>query len=178
MDKTKNWWESRAVWAGAVAVVIGALKAFGLDHLAGEEEAIVGVVMNLAIVIASVLGIAGRVTATKQIKKPTPPSRLPILTCFLCLLAFLVVLPAGGCQEQQEQGVRLDAPFYVLVENQAINGEVQAKNCWDWYQAVPDGMKPQLKPYCDSLAGMSDSLFILLDEHDGIDPNAGDGGAR
>lgn len=171
MTTKKYWWQSKTIWAGVVGLVFGVLNAFGIAQLAGEEEGIIDAIMKVVILAASVLAIRGRLSATSEIRKAGNPTTS--YTTFL--LALLVLIGVGGCQER---GVRLDLPFYTLVENQAINGEVQARNCWEWFWAIPDGMKPQLKPYCDSLAGMADSLFILLDEHDGIAPDAGDGGVQ
>lgn len=177
MEKTKSWWQSRTVWAGLVAMIVGTLKVFGVGHATGEEEAIVDTIMQIIVVVASMIAIQGRVSATKQIKKPglpdieSQPGFPPLIIVGLLLLACLVALPAGGCQGGL-RGVQLDLPFYTLVESQAISAAIQAENCWDWYRAVPEGLKPQIKPYCRSLAGMSDVLFILLDESDGIDPNS------
>ncbi len=71
MDQTKAWWESKAVWANVVVILVGAAQATGLiDATTGSQLTadLPGILVGLATSVAGIAGIYGRVVATRQIR--------------------------------------------------------------------------------------------------------------
>ncbi len=66
----KKWWESRGVWGGVVALVLGILKTTGwikgIENIQVEQA--VDVAVNVAIALAGALALYGRVKAKGPIQ--------------------------------------------------------------------------------------------------------------
>ena len=71
----KQWWQSKTMWAGIVALVVGALGSTGLANIGGEQEAIVEKIMEIVTLAVGMITIYGRIKANSVIvKKPSPPA--------------------------------------------------------------------------------------------------------
>jgi len=66
----KNWWESRTIIAGLVAIIASTLNLFGVELPLSEQLILADLAFELATVIAGVVAIWGRVVATKKIAPP------------------------------------------------------------------------------------------------------------
>jgi len=67
---TKNWWESKTVWANIMAVVLSLAVTFGL--LTADQSASIGGMLPdtmamIGAVVANVIAIWARITTTKTI---------------------------------------------------------------------------------------------------------------
>ena len=63
----KNWWESRTIIAGLVAIVASALSMMGIEVPFSEQIILADIAFELATIIASGVAVWGRVFATKKI---------------------------------------------------------------------------------------------------------------
>ena len=95
MDGTKNWWQSKTMWAGIVTLVIGVLGSTGLSDMEGQQDVIVEKIMEILTAIGSLIVLYGRATAQSAITKKPPASTAGVL--LLC-----VMLIAGGCISAQQ----------------------------------------------------------------------------
>jgi len=119
MNGTKNWWQSKTMWAGIVTLVIGVLGSTGLSDMEGQQDVIVEKIMEILTAIGSLIVLYGRATAQSAITKKPPASTAGVL--LLCAM-----LIAGGCSQVQM------SPQYrqqLLMSNalvQSLNGDCQA----------------------------------------------------
>ncbi len=65
MEETKKWYQSKAVWAGIVAVVTVTLNAI-LQQFGPNP--IIQLILNIITGVAGAFGIYGRVVADKKIE--------------------------------------------------------------------------------------------------------------
>jgi hypothetical protein len=63
----KNWWESRTIIAGLVAIIASALSMMGIEVPFSEQIIMADIAFELATIIASGVAVWGRVIATKKI---------------------------------------------------------------------------------------------------------------
>ena len=63
----KKWWQSKTMWAGIVALILGILSTAGAVDLSGEADIIVEKIMDIVTGIAGFIAIYGRVTAKSKI---------------------------------------------------------------------------------------------------------------
>ena len=61
----KEWFLSKAVWGGIIAIIAGAAAAFGYDVDAASQEQIVFQVVAIA---GGLFGLYGRIKSTTKIK--------------------------------------------------------------------------------------------------------------
>lgn len=66
----KNWWESRTIIAGLVAIVASGLNLIGVEIPFSEQLILADIAFELATVIAGGVAVWGRVVATKKIAPP------------------------------------------------------------------------------------------------------------
>lgn len=66
-SEIKNWWESRTIIAGLVAIVASALSMMGIEVPFSEQIILADIAFELATIIASGVAVWGRVIATKKI---------------------------------------------------------------------------------------------------------------
>lgn len=71
MEDVKNWWQSKGIWGGIIALVSLIAGFFGFTLGPEDQAALVGVAVTVSGLIGTVLGIVGRVTAKKAIGKPS-----------------------------------------------------------------------------------------------------------
>ena len=90
MQETKQWYSSRAVWAGIVAAIIGILGAFGVD-VVDSPDSIADNIVALVVAISGLVTILGRIKATKKIVSRKTQSVLKTII----LLALTGIL--AGC---------------------------------------------------------------------------------
>lgn len=90
MEETKQWWQSKTMWAGIVTFVVGVLGATGLADMEGQQNVIVEKVMQIVTALGSLIILYGRVTAKSMIVKKPPGTTAGVL--LLCS-----ILIAGGC---------------------------------------------------------------------------------
>ena len=69
MFEKKPWYKSKTIVAAIVAVVLSVAAACGVEGLGGEKDAIVEAVMEIAVAVAGVIAIYGRVKAKENIGK-------------------------------------------------------------------------------------------------------------
>ena len=102
MNEQKEWYKSKAVWAGIVTAVLGILGAIGID-LASEQDTITDLLVQIGVAVSGVIALVGRLTANKKIMR----------VIFLPL--FLGLLLTAGCSE-----VSLSPPYQMQLERSAI----------------------------------------------------------
>jgi len=95
MDGTKNWWQSKTMWAGIVTLVIGVLGSTGLSDMEGQQDVIVEKIMEILTAIGSLIVLYGRATAQSAITKKPPASTAGVL--LLCAM-----LLTSGCISAQQ----------------------------------------------------------------------------
>lgn len=66
MTDTKTWYASKSVWASLIMLVSIALRAAGID-LGPFEEELTNMILELVTVGAAVMGLWGRISATKRV---------------------------------------------------------------------------------------------------------------
>lgn len=66
---TKPFWQSKTIIAAFVTVVLSALAALGVGGIEGEKETATELIFQLITVVAGIIAIAGRITATKDLTK-------------------------------------------------------------------------------------------------------------
>jgi hypothetical protein len=66
MSDTKRWYASKAVWASLIMLLSIALRAAGID-LGPFEEELTNMILEVVTVGAAVLGLWGRITASKRL---------------------------------------------------------------------------------------------------------------
>ena len=67
MNDNKNWWASKTVWGGLIALVAGALGVFGYTLLPDDQAALIDGGSAVAASLGGIIAIWGRVCASKQI---------------------------------------------------------------------------------------------------------------
>jgi len=68
MNGTKAWWQSRGVLGPMVATLAFGLKlAFGVDVGEAEQAALIDGILNLTVFGGALVGVWGRITASKRI---------------------------------------------------------------------------------------------------------------
>ena len=68
-ESNKNWWASRTVWGGLIALIAGALGVFGYTLLPEDQAALIDGRSALAASLGGIIAIWGRVRASRQIGK-------------------------------------------------------------------------------------------------------------
>jgi hypothetical protein len=71
MEETKNWWQSKGVLGGIVSLIALVVGAFGYSVSPEDQAAVVAVMAVLVSAGGTLVGIIGRVKATKIIGKPS-----------------------------------------------------------------------------------------------------------
>lgn len=67
---SKNWYKSKGVWGGLVAMVTGLIfTAFKID-LEPEHDTIIELIMSIVTLIGGITAFIGRIVAKTTIKKP------------------------------------------------------------------------------------------------------------
>lgn len=66
--ETKPWWQSKGTWGGLIAIAAGVAGAFGYTITPDDQTWIVEAVVSIATVAGGVLGVYGRIKASKTIK--------------------------------------------------------------------------------------------------------------
>ena len=94
MDGTKQWWQSKTMWAGIVTLVIGVLGSTGLADMEGQQDVIVEKIMNIITAVGSLIVLYGRATAQSSITKKPPAA--PAAVLLLCAM-----LLTSGCISTQ-----------------------------------------------------------------------------
>jgi hypothetical protein len=67
MDDIKGFFASKTVWAGLAAIVIGGAPLLGWTISEDDARALTELAPQIGTVLTGLLGIYGRVTATKRI---------------------------------------------------------------------------------------------------------------
>ena len=116
--ETKQWYLSKGVWGGIVAAVIGVLSMFGVGAVNAEQETITELIMQIVSVIAGIVAVYGRITANKNITKPTNEKKIFALT--ICLFAMFL----GGC-------LYADQTTKAILQQEAIVINEINKRCQD-----------------------------------------------
>lgn len=109
MEKTKEWYQSKTVWASLVTVVLGLLAAVGVVDLQGESEQITEKIFELVVAIAGAVALYGRLSAK---------SKLLIITLFLMLFA--------GCSQVQMSPAYRQQLEMTTVVVKSLNEDCQA----------------------------------------------------
>ena len=72
MNGEEKWWQSKTIWGAGVALAAFALTWFGVTVTPEEQTTLVTLIVAVATpagaLVAFVLTIIGRITATKKIK--------------------------------------------------------------------------------------------------------------
>lgn len=68
MEDVKQWYLSKTVWGGLLAVAASALQLKGLQLGAGDQSAIADSVVSIAGALGGIVAVYGRVTAKSAIK--------------------------------------------------------------------------------------------------------------
>lgn len=69
MNENKEWYHSRSVWGGIVALGAAMAGLFGLTVEPDAHEALVAALANGAAAIGSLIAIIGRIDARKTIAR-------------------------------------------------------------------------------------------------------------
>jgi len=152
MNGTKNWWQSKTMWAGIVTLVIGVLGSTGLADMEGQQDVIVEKIMNIITAVGSLVVLWGRIRATSSILPAPPKATVGVL--LLCAM-----LIAGGCSQVQM------SPQYrqqLLMSNalvQSLNSDCQAGD--------PNACR-------DGLNASAQTLQMLVDAVDARPSKGGD----
>lgn len=78
MNDTKPWYQSTAVWASLVTVLVSLATAFGvIDAAAGStiSEQLPGLIVSVVTAILGALSLFGRVTAKTEITASAEPTK-------------------------------------------------------------------------------------------------------
>ena len=67
MNRTKPWYQSRTVWAGAVSAATGIGALFGVHVPADQTPALTDALLGLTVSISGLVAIYGRVVANSKI---------------------------------------------------------------------------------------------------------------
>jgi hypothetical protein len=67
MNDNKAWYLSKTVWSGIIAALAGMAGLFGWTIPAGEVQNITEYVVSGIVTVAGLLGVYGRVKATKKV---------------------------------------------------------------------------------------------------------------
>jgi hypothetical protein len=68
METTKDWYQSKTVWGGLVAIAAALMKAAGTEISLADQAALIDAAINLAGVVGGILAIYGRLAATASIR--------------------------------------------------------------------------------------------------------------
>lgn len=67
MDDTKQWYHSKTVWGGLIAVMASLLQATGIDIDAGTQGALADDLVALAGAVGGLVAIYGRIAANRRL---------------------------------------------------------------------------------------------------------------
>lgn len=67
MDDTKQWYLSKTVWGGLIAVLASLPRAMGIDIDAGTQAAIADDLVALAGAVGGLVAIYGRIAANRRL---------------------------------------------------------------------------------------------------------------
>ncbi len=67
MNDMKQWYESKTVWGGLIAILASLLQAAGIDVDPGTQADLADNAMALAGAIGGLVAIYGRLTAEKKL---------------------------------------------------------------------------------------------------------------
>ena len=68
MEETKKWYESKGVLGGFVTILVIILGAFGYTISPEDQKVIIAAVSAIVATGSSLVGVYGRVKATKKIQ--------------------------------------------------------------------------------------------------------------
>jgi len=68
MYESKNWYESKAAWAGVVTMAAGIAGAAGVVIGLEDQEQLVGIIITTITSVSGLIGLYGRITAKSRIK--------------------------------------------------------------------------------------------------------------
>ncbi|HIJ67454.1 MAG TPA: hypothetical protein HPP87_04625 [Planctomycetes bacterium] len=155
MDETKQWYQSRAVWAGIVAAIVGILGTFGVE-VPDSPDSIADNIVALIVAVAGIITIIGRVTAKKKIVSANNSSaKLTILIVLFTLVS--------GCFGP----ITVHDPAYLVeLDNAVGTTRALAEQCY----------AGQLDPNecCDGLDAAYNVLNAFSDAAHGRDVKGGD----
>ena len=100
MNESKEWYESRTVWAGFLSMICGIAGLFGIQFTPEGQSIITELLMSLGAAGGGIGAIVSRVKATKIIRS-IPNSLIP--AAFLALSgALLLGMPAPANAQDTE----------------------------------------------------------------------------
>ena len=67
MDGTKKWWESRGIWGGVAAAIVGLGGILGWTFAEGDAATMTDLIMGIVAGVGGLLAIWGRRDADKKI---------------------------------------------------------------------------------------------------------------
>jgi hypothetical protein len=76
MDLVKNWYQSKTIWGGLIAVAASALQLAGLEIGAADQAELADIAVTLTGAAGGLLALYGRIAAVGSIggKAPSRPS--------------------------------------------------------------------------------------------------------
>lgn len=122
----KQWWRSRGVWGGVVAMLAGIAAALGYSLSEGVQADIVELILGIAGVAGGGLAVWGRIKAETKIAGTGVPSTIKGLLALALAVAVPALLLAGcaGTRTQTDPGT-VDPGRYRAVAAQ-LPGVVEA----------------------------------------------------
>lgn len=64
----KKWYESKSIWGGLITILSIVLGVFGYTLSPEDAELLIGAFAALGAAVGGIVGIVGRVKATKEIR--------------------------------------------------------------------------------------------------------------
>lgn len=68
MGELKNWYMSKTVWGGVVAILASCSHLFGVDIASDDQSGLVDGLSALATAAGGLVAIWGRISATKRLR--------------------------------------------------------------------------------------------------------------
>jgi hypothetical protein len=103
--ETKSLWQSKTFWGIVISGLAGLLGIWGKEISPADQDAAVSVALTLVGLIGTILGVVGRVTATKKIAGAPPVAPLLLVAVLSLGVASLTGCPAGGVAIQSPQAI-------------------------------------------------------------------------
>lgn len=68
MDDAKNWYESKTIWGGVIAVLASCAQLFGIDILPADQVGLADGLTAIAAASGGILTIWGRISARTRLR--------------------------------------------------------------------------------------------------------------
>lgn len=68
-EQNKQWWQSKTVWGGVIAISAGIAGLFGVHLSIADQASLTESLVSVSSAVGGLIAVYGRYTATKQINK-------------------------------------------------------------------------------------------------------------